>query len=372
MESKGSPLKYLFYFVHPSKFYLFRNSINHLKSKGHKVEILISSKDVLEELVISEGWEYTNLFPSGRKGKKLPAILYTGFYFFITIARLWKYARNKKYDLFVTDDLLVYVGRFRKIPSIVFLDDDISVVKPFSLILSQATHILAPDITDLGKFTYKKISFPGYKELAYLHPNNFQPNHKVVQKINPDNEKYFVVRLVNLVAYHDMGKKGISNDQIRRLLEILNKHGRIYITSERELPNDLEKYRLSINPREISHVLYYAEMFIGDSQTMCSEAALLGTPTFRCNDFKGKINVMDDKDKYGLMSSYRSDEFELMIDQIEEVLLEENLKESYKAKKDKMLIDKIDVGKFMKWLLHNYPESVNEINKKNFSFRKFK
>ena len=59
--------RYLFYFVHPSKYYLFRNSINKLKESGCQVDIAIISKDVLEDLIIKEGWEYFNLFPEGRR-----------------------------------------------------------------------------------------------------------------------------------------------------------------------------------------------------------------------------------------------------------------------------------------------------------------
>ena len=62
-------MNYLFFFVHPSKFHLFRNTINKLKNHGHNVDIVITSKDVLQALLIKEGWEYTNIFPKGRKMK---------------------------------------------------------------------------------------------------------------------------------------------------------------------------------------------------------------------------------------------------------------------------------------------------------------
>ena len=62
-------LKYLFFIVHPSKFHLFKRTINALIDNGNIVDICISSKDVLEDLIINEGWNYTNLFPSGRKYK---------------------------------------------------------------------------------------------------------------------------------------------------------------------------------------------------------------------------------------------------------------------------------------------------------------
>ena len=94
-------MNYLFFFVHPSKFHVFKKTINHLKNNGHNVEILITSKDVLEELVKNEGWNYTNIFPEGRKFKNVSPYISAGVNFFRTIYRLYKYCRNKKYDLFI-------------------------------------------------------------------------------------------------------------------------------------------------------------------------------------------------------------------------------------------------------------------------------
>ena len=57
----------LFFLVHPAKFHFHRVQVNELISRGHNVDILITNKDILEELVKEEGWEYTNIFPEGRK-----------------------------------------------------------------------------------------------------------------------------------------------------------------------------------------------------------------------------------------------------------------------------------------------------------------
>lgn len=280
-------MKYLFFFVHPSKFHVFRHTINYLKKKGHQVDIVITKKDVLEELVENEGWEYTNIFPNGRRIQNIHSYLSAAINFFVTILRLYKYVRNKKYDLFITDDLLVYIGKLKNVPSIVLIDDDLRVVRQFSLILRMATYCLSPIITDLGVYNAKKIAFDGYKELAYLHPNHFFPDYNIIKSFNPEGERYFIIRLVLLKSYHDVGKKGLSNDNIRYLVNKLKNYGRVFISSERILPADLIKYQLKLKPNDIAHALYFAEMYIGDSQTMSSEAAILGVPTFRINDFAG-------------------------------------------------------------------------------------
>lgn len=362
-------MNYLFFFVHPSKFHVFRNTINSLKSNGHHVDICITSKDVLEELIQTEDWQYTNIFPEGRKMKGIPSYVSAGINFFRTIYRLYKYTKNKKYDLFITDDLLVYLGKWKKVPSIAFSDDDLAITKQFSLILSKADRILSPEITDLGRFKRKKIEFPGYKELAYLHPNHFNPDINIVKKINPELTPYFILRLVSLRAYHDVGMKGISNEQVKKLINLLTKYGQVYISAERELPEEFEKFKLKINPQNIAHVLYFAQIFIGDSQTMTSEAAVLGTPAFRCNDFVGKISVMEEKEiKYGLSFNYPPFRFEEMYNKIEILLSSKNFKNVFKEKRNKMLSEKIDLSSFMIWLFENY-KTIDF--SKPFEFNKF-
>lgn len=363
-------MNYLFFFVHPAKFHVFRISINELKKKGHNVEVLITSKDVLEALVKEEGWDYTNIFPEGRKIKSLPVLLGTGINTVRTLWRLLKYTRKRKYDLFVTDDWLVWIGKIKRIPTLVFTDDDLSVAKQFALILAAATHIIAPEITDLGRFNRKKIGFPGYKELAYLHPNVFHPDKYYLAFLDHPDQIYFILRLVSLNAYHDVGKRGISDTQVDELIKRLEKRGRVFISAERALPKKYEKYRLDINPKHIAHALSFATLFIGDSQTMTSEAAVLGTPSIRCNNFVGKINVMEEKvEKYQLSSNFLPTEFDQLISRAEALLDDPNFKIQFRQNRDRMLADKIDLSAFMIWLLENYQQVDFS---KTIDFKKFK
>lgn len=354
-------MKYLFFFVHPAKFYLFKETINYLKNNGHTVDILIITKDVLEDLVIKENWDYKNIFPEGRKIKGISPILSSTINLFRTVIRLNKFIKEKNYDLFITDDLLVFLSKLKKVPSIVFTDDDLHVTKNFSIILSRADYILAPIITDLGKYNNKKIGFDSYKEVAYLSPKYFRPNVEIVKEFNPDLKKYFLIRLVSLKSYHDIGKKGLSEKNLDSLINLLKTKGLIFISSERILPSKYDKYVIKLSPEKISHALYFADLFISDSQTMTSEAAVLGTPAFRCNDFVGKISVMEEKEiKYGLTFNYLPKDFDKMLEKIRYILLLDNLKESFKNKRQIMINEKIDLTSFMIWLFENFPNSIIE------------
>ena len=63
--------RFLFFLVHPAKFHFHKVQINELNKRGHKVDVVIIKKDILEELVKSEGWNYKNIYPEGRKIKFL-------------------------------------------------------------------------------------------------------------------------------------------------------------------------------------------------------------------------------------------------------------------------------------------------------------
>ena len=132
---------------------------------------------------------------------------------------------------------------------------------------------------------------------TYLHPKYFQPDANILDLAGLNkNDSYFIIRIVSLTAGHDIeGKhKGINIDLLRRIIDTLRRHGKVFITSEGELPTDLAIYQINIPNNRIHDFMAYANLFIGDSQTMCAEAGILGTPFIRYNDFVGKIEYLSE------------------------------------------------------------------------------
>ena len=102
---------------------------------------------------------------------------------------------------------------------------------------------------------------------------------------------------------------------------------------------------------------------------MTSEAAILGVPSFRLNDFVGKISVMDEKEiKYNLSKGYKSNEFDLFYSELSQWLEKsETEKNIIKIHQKKMLSEKVDLSELMKWLFENFPNSIERLKKeKNF------
>ncbi len=353
-------MRLLFFLVHPAKFNFHKIQINELKSRGHHVDVIITKKDILEDLVKKEGWEYTNIFPEGRKIKGLHVYLAAIISMIKTILRLLKFTSGKKYNLFV-GDLLTIVGRLKGVPCFYPTDDVLRQVPEQQVFLITTKHIVAPIITDLGKYNKKTIRYDGIKALAHLHPNHFRPDvNRIHEKLK--NKDFFIIRCVKFSATHDIGKNGVNDHILDKVIEKLNPYGEILISSEREIPEKYRKYQLAINKNDIAHYLYHAKLLIADSTTMCSEAAVLGTPSIEYDNYFNEIEQMIQlKDEYDLITCIEPpDENALMI-AVDDHLA--NLSEKRLqciARRDKYLQDKIDVSGFLVWLFENYPDSFRQ------------
>ena len=102
-------------------------------------------------------------------------------------------------------------------------------------------------------------------------------------------------------AHHDKGIDGISDEIASNLVKKLLKYGTVVITSERKIKSKLNMHRLEIDPKHMHHIMVFASIYIGDSQTMAAESGVLGVPFIRFNDFVGKIGYLRDlEDNYKL------------------------------------------------------------------------
>ena len=184
-----------------------------------------------------------------------------------------------------------------------------------------------------------------------------------------EGEPYFILRFNAFKAHHDIGVVGLTIDNKRRLVEYLRTKGKVFITTERDIDDEFKRYQLKVSPEKAHSLIYYATMLVGDSQTMTSEAAVLGTPAIRCNTFVGRIHYLEEEEhKYGLTYGFRPEQSEEMFQKIEELLSMPNLKEEWQRRRQTMLSEKIDYAQFLTWFIENYPES-RKIMKENPEFQ---
>ena len=350
-------MKFLFHLGHPAHFHLFKNTISFLKKHSHKVIVVIKKKDVLEDLLIENQIEYINILPNGRKDG----------IFFMTLGQLkqnyylFKIAKREKPDLMIgTSVSISHIGKLMNIPSFNFSEDDAEIVPLYTkLAYPWATRIIAPNVCSVGKWENKKIGYNGYHELAYLHPEHFTPSLEIANQYIDTNQPYFIIRFTKLSAHHDIGIKGLSNELAINIIKILNKHGKVYISSERELNDELEKYRIKIKSNDIHHIMAFCDLYICDSQTMAIESGVLGVPFIRYNDFVGRISCLEElENEYQLGYGVKPSDDDTLINTINNFFKVNNRKEIYKTRRIRMLNNTINVSSFINELLINYKKYI--------------
>ena len=184
-------------------------------------------------------------------------------------------------------------------------------------------------------------------EMSYLHPKYFTPNPDVLKDLGVSKEdKFTILRFVKWKANHDIGHKGITTENKINAVREFSKFGKVFITSEEKLPIELEKYKIKILPEKIHSVLYYSSMFYGESATMASESAVLGTPAIYI-DKNGRGYTDEQESKYGITFNF-SESFEDQVDSIRKgIEILKVSKDYWGPKRDDILNDKIDVTRFM-------------------------
>lgn len=342
-------MRILFQLGHPAHFHLFKNTIADLQRDGHQTYILIRKKDILEDLLKQSGLPYTNILPSEKKS------------FFTLMLRLWRvlwFTLTHRVNVLVgsTPEVAQVAWLLRR-RSVIMAEDDAAIVPQFiKSVKPFVDNYLSPISCNNGPLEPKTSHYEGFHKLAYLHPNRFTPDPTVVDHYFPHNEPFFLLRFAQLKAYHDVSANahGITNEIAQKILLRLRPHGKVFITSERPLDSSLEQYRLKINPLDIHHIMAFATLYIGDSQSMAVEAAMLGTPSIRFNDFAGKIGVLEElEQKYHLTIGIPTSQPERLYSAIDSCLAQPDLHDIFQQRRQQMLNDKIDVASFFTHFIEN-------------------
>lgn len=283
-------MKILFELTHPKHYYQFRTVIRTLKESGHQLKVLARDKDVLLAILKEENLDYAIY---GEHGKSITEKLTVLPRLLITYYRL---IREFKPDLIVSkaSPYAAIIGRFTRLKTIITPDSEV-VTLTNKFVAPESTLVITP--VNYGvDFGEKHKRFDGFFEDCYLHPNAFIPNQNLLQTIGINLSKpYFVLRFIAWNANHDVNKFGFSEIEKIALVKKLLPYGTVYISGEGDLPEEIRKYRINIPASAMHQVLHYASMYIGDSQTMATESALLGTPSIRYNSFVGPNDMTNFK-----------------------------------------------------------------------------
>ena len=283
--------------AHPAQIWILRQLEMSLRNEYHFLWF-IRDKDISIQLADELSIKYS-VISTAKKG-----LLGNASEMIANIFKLFSLTRKHKIDMWISKYSAAHiVSRLLGRKSIFFVDDDYDLV-PFLYNLSCpfANAILLPEVTRSGPHKRKLIRLNSVFELMYLHPDRFVAQSSIYSYLGiAETQKFSIVRLASLTAHHDAGVKGVSEKLLNSVIELSEKNNiKVFITSEKPISSKFENYRLAIPLVRIHHALFFAEFLLGDSQTMTSEAALLGTPAFRINSFVGRISYIADIEKKGL------------------------------------------------------------------------
>ena len=333
---------------HPAHVHFFRNAIDIWKQRGHEVTIVSRDKDITLQLLNEYNYHHICLSKArqGIVGLSRELLEHEG--------RLLLKSLRKPPDVFleIAGTFIVHAAKLVNKPSLVFYDTEHAklsnaITYPF------ASAIYTPSCYR-GEIGHKQIRYNGYQELAYLHPNYFSPDPKVLEQVGASQtEKLFLIRFVSWEASHDVGQSGFSLQGKRELVNRLSQLGRVVITSEARLPAEFEQFRMNISPTKIHHLMAYSTLYIGESATMASESAILGKPFIFVSPV-GRGYTDEQENEYHLGYTLGPQEEERAIRLATELANRPDLQEEWQKKRQRLLKDKIDVTAWMVDTVENY------------------
>jgi predicted glycosyltransferase len=340
----------LFFVNTPAQVHEFKYVARTLETRGHRVMILARDYECTLPLLDAYGLEYQIYGRAQERGPKraLELIPY--------VRRACQLAKGFRPGLVVgTGIISAYTSLFLRKPCIVFTDSDVSISLETFLFKPLVKAIYTPSCfrKNLGR---KQIRYNGFKELAYLHPDHFQPDDSIYNFLGiSSDQKYVILRLNPLDAFHDIAIRGFSYEDKLKLVKALEPHARVFISSEAKLEPGLEKYAIGIPPDRMHDAEFYAHLLVTDAQTMTTESAILGTPAIRCNSFVGDNdagNMIELDKKYKLIFNYA--EPGRAISKAAQLIKQPDLKQQWREKRQKLLADKINVHDFMVSAIEGY------------------
>ncbi|HPJ67545.1 MAG TPA: DUF354 domain-containing protein [Desulfobacteraceae bacterium] len=325
---------------HPGHVHFYRHIIRKLRENGHDVLISARDKDVTLDLLNQYGFTYKTLSKMGKGFRDLSKEF---------LQREWALMRlihefNPDVVTEIGGIFIAPVCRILGKPSVVFTDSEPVPLDRF-LVYPIADMICTPEcfMRDLGR---RQIRYSGFHELAYLHPDYFQPDPTVLEGLNvSESEPFIVLRFVAWKAGHDIRQHGFPLEIKRKIVKTLSRYGRVFITSESPLPDEFEFYRINIPPHRMHDILYYARLFMGDGATMATEAGILGTPSVRSSSMALNMgNFVELMERYELVFSYYNPIDAL--DKAVSILEQKDAKNEWAHRAQKLVAEKIDVTRF--------------------------
>lgn len=327
--------------LHPAHVHFFRNFVAEMRGRGHEFLVTAREKEISVELLRGYGIPHVVISRQARGGVGMAAELAT------RTLRFWRLAREFRADylLGIMGPTIALAGKVLRSKTVVFYDTEMATVTNW-FVYPLADAVCTPTCYQ-KRVGRNHVTYPGYHELAYLHPRRFTPDRSVLREHGLGGERpIYLVRFVSWEASHDVGERGFSLAHKERLVEMLARRGRVLVTSEAPLPESLAPYRFDLPVEQVHHVIAFADLLVGESATMASEAAVLGTHAIFVSK-TGRGYTDEQEADYGLVHNFTDRQAEEALAEAERLLALDDLKADAGRRRERLLGDKIDVTSWM-------------------------
>lgn len=337
-------MRLLFDVNHPVQAHLLRPVVAHFQARGDECLLVARDKDVTLRLLRGFGLEAAVLAAVGRG--RLGALREL-------VQREWRLrALARAFRPAVIAGTSVHAGRVGRhvgAASVVVNDDDAAAVPLFArLAYPSADWIVTPECLRHEGHGPRQLTYPGNQQLFYLHPARFAPDPGVRAELGlPPGAPFALLRLSALQAHHDRGVRGFSAALVEAVRVRLPRHWRLFVSSEKALPPALQPLELRLPAERLHHALAAAEVLLGDSQSTTAEAAVLGTPALRLNDFVGRISYLAELERRGLAFGFRPGQEPDLLARLEALLAEPGRRAEFAARRERLLAE---CGDPLPWL----------------------
>ncbi len=345
-------MKVLIDIGHPAHVHFFRNPIRLLQEHGHEIVITSRDKEFALELLDGMGLKHYPLSALKKGG-----ILSLGKELIARDYALLKIVNEVKPDVMagIGGVFIAHVGKLTGIPSLAFYDTENATLQN-AITYPLASAVIVPNCYETWVPKKRHIRYDGYHELSYLHPDYFTPNKNIaIQNGLAESGDTFFLRMVSWQANHDIGENGWSVELLRQTVDKLSKQGKVIISSESILPEDLAQHRYQGKVEDVHHVMAFCRAFIGESATMASECAVLGIPSIYAAE-TGRGYTNEQEARYGLVRNLKALSWDKLEPLIDELLSHSS--EHWQSKREELLSNTIDVAKFVTGCIETFPQPL--------------
>lgn len=266
-------MKILIDLLHPADINFFKNAIDALNKRDVDSTIIMRPRGKMIEILKSElpNMQFTSVgkYYTSTSGKLL-SIATRNF-------NLLLFLRKNNFDLCTSYGFFVGIAsRFCRMPSVIFADD-YEYKLTFYLSKFCGDYFVIPScISATGKNILK---YRGFKELAYLHPNYFKPDRKVLEQYGITAYNYVFIREVSRAS---LNYKNLQQMPLPEIIRHLNNLGLDVVLSleDKTRADSLRDGCIILEEPvdDIFSLICFALFTISSGDSVARESCLVGTP----------------------------------------------------------------------------------------------